>query len=327
MHVLTSSRWQYRAIGLVMAFTISGCMPSANSTGAQPVTLKIGVPGAGTNPYGLAFVARDQGILAKYNIQAEITEYQGAGPQQEALASGDADIINFIPSSVALAVSKGVKEKIVATWQYSPNGWHMLTAANSSIRSPRDLQGKKVGISGKGTATDMFALWYAQQHGVQVETIPIGGAQAVYAAMLSGQVDASINSTPLSLRGLAAGEVRSLFDYGKEMPPNSFDVVVASDAIIDRQPQAVSNYLKALFEAVHYMKQNRDASIEFLVNYNKTDRASAERDFDAIIMTMPNSVEIKKEWLENALGLAALAGLKDLAPVEQIYTTKFVEQQ
>lgn len=315
------------------ALVSAGCRSAAPAGGsaspgarAQPVTLKIGVPSAGGDPYGVVYVAQKQGFLDKYNLKVDVTEYQGAGPEQEALASGGADIINFTPASVALGVKKGVKEKIVAMWQDKPVGWYLMTAAKSSIKSPQDLNGKKVGISGKGTATDEFSEWFAQQNNIKIQSVPLGGAQAVYSGVVSGNVDAGVVTAPLSEKGLSTGDLRSLADFGQVLPDISHDVLVASDAIIASHPEAVSNYLKALFEALRYLKQNRSYAIDFLTNYTKVDKATEQSVYDTVYKAMPDTPQINKEWITNDLALAKLVGITDVAPIEQFVTTQFVSQ-
>jgi NitT/TauT family transport system substrate-binding protein len=320
-------------LGLATALLTTGCRPAASTGHAaatparpQPVTLKIALPSVGSDPYAVVHLAQQQGFFDKYNLKLEITEYQGAGAEQEALSSGDADIINFNPTSIAQAVKKGVKEKIVAMWQDKPFGWYLLVPAKSSIKTAQDLNGKKVGISGKGTTTDEFSLWYAQKNGIKIQGIPLGGAQAVYEAMLSGNVDASVSSVPLSVRGLGMGEVRSLVDFGKELPDISHDVLAASDSIIASHPEAVSNYLKGLFEGVHYLQQNHDAAIDFLVQYTKTDKATEEAVYTAVYSALPKTPQVNKAWIEADLALAATIGITEVAPANQIVSTQFIDQ-
>lgn len=333
MHRAIRNRRQVLRLGLATTLAAAGCRTAAPATRSastparpQPVTLKIGLPGVATDPYGVVRVAEKLGYLDKYNLKVQVTEYQGAGPEQEALASGDADIINFNPTSIAQAVKKGVKEKIVAMWQDKPLGWHLLVAAKSSIKSPQDLNGKKVGISGKGTTTDEFSLWYAQKNGIKIQSIPLGGAQALYNGVLSGNVDAGVVSNPLSEKGLAAGEVRSLVDFGKELPDISHDVLAASDSIIASHPEAVSNYLKALFEALRYLKQHHDYAIDFLVQYTKADKATEESVYTAVYAAMPDTIQVNKAWIDADIALAATIGITDVAPVDQIVTTQFVDK-
>jgi len=133
-------------------------------------------------------------------------------------------------------------------------------------------------------------------------------------------------TAPLSERGLATGDLRSLANFGEVLPDISHDVLAASDSIIASHPEAVSNYLKALFEALRYVKQNRSYAIDFLVNYTKVDSATEERVYDTVYKAMPDNVQVNKAWIDADMALAATIGITNVAPVDQIVTTQFVDQ-
>ncbi len=121
--------------------------------------------------------AEELGYYKDNGVKVEVTAYRGGGAAQEALAAGAADMINFFPPGVALAVKKGIKEKIVGIGSSTPNGWHIVVMANSPYQAVKDLAGKKIGVTAKGSTTDFFALWAANRAGVSVETDP--GRRAV----------------------------------------------------------------------------------------------------------------------------------------------------
>ena len=115
-----------------------------------------------------------------------------APPRRKAMGAGAADIIAYFSPAVALAVSKGVKEKMVATVSAGHVGWNAIVKADSPIKTIQDLAGKKVGISAKATTSDVAALWIADKAGVKFQEIPLGAALAP--GLRSGQVDAVVFS-------------------------------------------------------------------------------------------------------------------------------------
>jgi NitT/TauT family transport system substrate-binding protein len=118
-------------------------------------------------------------------------------------------------------------------------------------------------------------------------------------------------------------EVRSVFDFGKEMPPNLPSVIVASDKIINENPDAVTRYLKTLFESVRYMKQTPDYCASFIAKHTNQDQAIAARACSSVIAGYSDDGKIQPEWLENSLGLAKLGGLTDIPPTAEFFTDKF----
>jgi NitT/TauT family transport system substrate-binding protein len=302
------------AIGVLLA-----CLTSANAQ----TTVKIGLAVPNFGAFAPVYAAEELGYYKEYGLTAEITAYRGGPAAQEALAAGAADIINFFPPGVALAVKKGIKEKIVGIGSAMPSGWAIVVMANSPFRTVADLAGKKIGITAKGSTTDFYALWAAKKAGVAIETIPVGAA-ALIPTLKSGQIDAAVLNPPLSFRLTIPGEGRSVADLDKDMEPTLPDVWVATQSLIDGNPKAVEGALRGIYKATAYMKKNRAYGIDYLRKFTgeKDDRV-VEREYDVVITARPTSAKIERAWIEASLALAALAGLTDLPPIADIFTDRF----
>ena len=317
---------------LVCLTLLAGCAPAAAP--AQPgggvaspppkeFSIKLGLVGQGVDLSAPQYAAQERGIWAKHGVNIEITEYNSGPAAQEALAGGSADVIHYFPPGAATAIGKGVKQKMVAADASRPSGWYIMVPAGSSIKTVQDLAGKKMGITAKGATTDYYALWVGDKNKVKFDSVPVG-FPALYPGLLAGTVDAAIIPPPLSFKGLQTGELRIIVDLGKEMPPNMPDVVVFSDDFISKNPDGVTAYLKAMFEGIRLMKQEKEYAITFLMKHTKQERSIAEQSYEQIIKDLSEDGSFTKEWLENSLSLAKLAGVSDLPPTDQLYTTKFV---
>ncbi len=243
---------------------------------ATEIPIKVGLIGVGSANYSYVYGAVDRGFFAKNGLKPDITDHNSGSAAQEALAAGEADIIHYFPPGIATAVSKGVKQKIIATDQFRPSEWHIGVAANSPVQKVEDLNGKKVGVTAKGSTTDFFALWLAQTKDIKLEIVPIGSA-ALYPSVIAGQIDSGVVTPPLVFTGLEKGEVRSVFHFGADMPPNLPSIIAASDKIINDNPEAVNRYLKSVFESLRYMKQNADYCTSFVAKHTNQDAGIATK--------------------------------------------------
>ena len=299
------------------------CMGSADAQ--EIVRLGLAVP---NNAGYVQFYAADAlGFYKDAGVKPEITIYRGGAASQEAMSAGAADLITYFGAGVGLAVSKGAKEKIVATVDSTPHGWHFLVLDKSPIKSLKELDGKKVGVATKAGTADMFALWIADTNGAKIQTIPVGGGGMV-PALQGGQVDAIAMFPGLSLKLYSTGEARSLFDFGRDMVPTMPDVLAASQDMMDKKPEVLKKTLGAVFKAVGHMKANRDWSLKFLKEFTqeKDDKVN-ELTYDAVVTQLSQDGTTRTEWLANSLGIAAKVwGLDDLKKVkpEDIYTNAFL---
>jgi NitT/TauT family transport system substrate-binding protein len=291
---------------------------------ADPVRIGFAVPDdVNVSP---AYAARQLGYYKEAKLDVELTNFRGGAAAQEALSAGAIDIITYFAPGVGLAVSKGAKEKMVATATADSVGWHILVGAKSPYQSMKDLDGKKVGISVKASTSDMFALWAADQAGVKIQTIPLGGG-GLLPGLKAGQVDAIVFSAVVSLRALTSGDARSILDLGKTMIPTISDVYVASQEMLDKRPQELRATLAAIYRALHYMRENRAWTVAFLKTYAKTDSDQiAGTLFDQVINGISSDGTIEQKWVEDSLHLAARAwDMPELAkvPAAPLFTNEF----
>ncbi|MGE0745346.1 MAG: ABC transporter substrate-binding protein [Rhodospirillales bacterium] len=307
------------AVGTALVALATGGVASA----ADKLRVALAVPGF--TPYAPVYAAQDLGIYKAKNLDVELTVYRGGPAAQEAVAAGAADILSFFPPGVALAIKKGVKEKIVAgAASVTPQGWHILVKADSPIKSLKDLAGKKIGITAKGATSDFYALWAGKMSGGEIQTIPLGGA-GILPALKASQIDAAALWPNLSYRLIEGKEGRSLVDLGKEMPPNLPEVWVATDAMIAEKPDLVKRFLESIMKATAHMQKDEAYGVGYVKKYaEEKDDKVAKMAYDAIIKTARTDGKVEVEWLKNAYQLANLAGIADLPPIEQIWTDKFL---
>jgi ABC-type nitrate/sulfonate/bicarbonate transport system substrate-binding protein len=315
---------RHKIVQAVVAATIVTL--SGAATSAQEL-VRIGLAVPHNAAYVQFYAADTLGFYKDAGVKAELTIYRGGAASQEALSAGAADIITYFGAGVALAVSKGAKEKIVAAIDPTPHGWQFLVLANSPIKTLKDLDGKKVGVATKAGTADMFALWIADQAGARIQTIPVGGGGMV-PALRAGQVDAIAMFPGLSLQLVATGEARSLMDIGKEMEPTLPDVIVASQEMMDKRPQAVRGTLAALYKAVGHLRGNRDWALKYLKDFTqeKDDKVNV-LTYEQVVVPLSQDGMIKPEWISNSVNIAAKVwGLDDLRKVkpQDIYTNAFL---
>jgi NitT/TauT family transport system substrate-binding protein len=293
---------------------------------AEPV--RIAFP-ADSVDFAPAYVAQKIGLFRKSNIEAQLTVFRGGAAVQEAMNAGAADLMSYFGPAVALAVSKGAKEKFVMAVLPGAAGWNCIVKAASPIKSVKDLDGKKVGISSKASTSDMAALWMAERAGINVQQIPLGAGLAP--GLRSGQVDAIVFSALTTQREILSGHARLLLDIGKEMPPTLANGYVASQAMIEKRPAELRATIAALLEAAAYMRANRQWTLDFLKEFAKSDNAALnELLYKQVVEQLSADGRIDPAWIETGIKLAARAwDAPELAAVDvhTLYTNEFLPKQ
>jgi NitT/TauT family transport system substrate-binding protein len=193
---------------------------------------------------------------------------------------------------------------------------------DSKITSVADLEGKKVGITAAGSASDILARWTLQDRKVKFTQVALGGGGLV-PNLLSGNVEAVVLYSPLSFQVMQQKQARQLIDYAASVPQHLSGLWIATDKYIKEKPLLVQKAMNALFGGVIFLKEHRDEAIKLIAEIDEIQPKVAAAELDGNISKLSTTGEMSAEWLSRALDLARLVGMNDLAPVEEIYTTSF----
>lgn len=313
-----SAKFKLAAV-LALALPVFALVHSARAADTVRVGLAAVYPA-----YAIPYAANELGFYKEKNLDVQITQFRGGPATQEALASGAIDISTIAPGAAALAIAKGVQEKIVAlSVPPTPQGWYILVPTASSIKSMAELKGKTVGVTQKGSLTDFWVQQAAAKAGITVQTIPLG-ASAVMPALKAKQVDAAILWPIFSYKGLADGDFRSIDDIGATMEPSISEGWAASNELIQNRPAVLRRWLEANAKAIVYLQSHENWAIEFLKHYFD------EKDDDVIKLVLDNFIRrinpdgvMKPEWMKASLDLAASAGMETKLTADQIFSTAF----
>jgi len=264
------------------------------------------------------------GYYKERNLHVEITQFRGGPATQEALSAGSIDISTIAPAPAALAIAKGVQEKIVAlSVPPTPAGWFIMVPSASPIKTMADLNGKTVGVTQKASLTDMWVLRAAKQAGITVTTVPLG-APGVMPGLKAKQVDAALMWPLFSYQGVVDGEFRTIDDLGATMEPSIPEGWAVSAAMIDNHPDVLRRWLEANAKALIYMQSHEAWSEDFLKKYTEeSDDRVAKLAYDNFIKKIPADGVMKPAWMQASLDLATAAGITGLPPADKIFTTAF----
>ena len=286
--------------------------------------IRIGVPTKTYWPTIIAETAIRQKLFDKEGIKAELTIYRSGAEGFEAVAAGAADLILNSSSSVAAGLNKGVNVRCVANGANGYYGWYLVVKSDSPITKVAELAGKKVGITSAGSGTDILARWTIAEHKIDFTRVPLGGGGLV-PNLLTGNIDATVLYSPLTYKMIDEKVARPLIDYGAAVPAHSNSAWIASDKIIKERPQVVQKAINALYGGLAFLtaEANRAAAVKLIAEIDEIPEAIAARELDGNIKHLSRTGEMQLDWMERALDMARLIGMKDLAPAKDIFITQF----
>lgn len=316
---LAAARQATRGVSLACA---AATLTFAGATAHAAETVRFALPTQSWWPTTIVEAADRLKLFAKEGIKPEVTIYKGGGPAFEAIAAKAADVTINPVYLVALGIPKGIQSKVVATGSVVFSGWHLMVRKDSTIQSPSDLEGKKIGITANGSGTDFLALWTANTHKVSFSRIPVGGG-GLTPNLMTKNVDAAVVYSPVSFELMTKGTGRSLINYGKAVEPNLNAAWIATDEMIQSRPQAVQGVLNAIYGAVKYMQNNRDYAVRLIAEINGLTDEVAAMEYEESIMTLSKDGAVSADSVQNNLDYGVMGGLTGLAPAAETFTTQF----
>src|SRR5262252_7125381 len=281
-------------------------------------TIRIGCPTKTYFPTILATVAKEKGLFEKEGLRPEITIYRGGGETFEAIAAGSADIGTVAVPLVATSRKRGVLVKIVGGSGDEWSGWILGVKTSSPVKAPKELDGKKVGITSAGSGTDTLALWAQAEHKATFQRVPVGGGGLV-PNLLNDNLAAAVIYSPLSYQVVSEGRARILIDFATAMPPNLIGGWTATEKNITERRAFILKGLNALYGALEYMRNNPDYAIKTIATNNELSPEIAKMEFEKTFLRLSRDGQTKLPSVEKALELAAASGVKDMAPAAELF--------
>jgi sulfonate transport system substrate-binding protein len=162
--------------------------------------ITIAVGGAGCLCYLPTMLAQQLGEYDKAGVSVELINFKGGSQALTAVLGGSADVVSgYFDHCVNLAAKNQPLQAFVVYDRYPGFALVVSPQNTGTIASPKDLAGKKVGVSAPGSSTDFFLKYLLSKSGVDpnsVGVVGIGLEASAVAAMEQGSVDAAIMLDP-----------------------------------------------------------------------------------------------------------------------------------
>jgi NitT/TauT family transport system substrate-binding protein len=221
------------------------------------------------------WIAKEKGFFEKNRLDVQVLLIESGTTSIQALVAGETQIAQL---SGGVILSSGLAGSDVVCISGLENLSAFSLIAQKEIKSAEQLKGKRLAISRFGSASDLAARLILQKLGLNpdkdVTLLQVGGTSTRLAAITKGAVESTVITPEFYILARKAG-VTTLADPLSakiDFPQNS---IATSRSFLKSHPETVSQYLKAIIEATHYFKNNRDESVRILSKYLKIDDKEA----------------------------------------------------
>ena len=228
------------------------------------------------------WIARREGIFAKYNLDVEMVLMQGASAYMPAMANGNIQILYGGGTAVSRAIAtRDFDVMVIATeTRYVP----LRFMVNASIRSPADLKGKRIG-AGLAGLDEYATLLYLEKLGLvvgkDVQMIYLaGGIPSRVAAMKQGLID-GVAVNPPNEYDLEKAGYRELVNFLDLKMPYAGVPHTVTKTFRDRNRRVLEDYMTAHVAGMQLFRTNKQLAFKAIVELTRQkDPVILERTYD-----------------------------------------------
>jgi ABC-type nitrate/sulfonate/bicarbonate transport system substrate-binding protein len=240
-------------------------------------------------------LAANKGLFKDEGLDAEIFR-MGTRVASLAISSGELGYFTSIGASVQAAVA-GIPTRVVAS--YVPSLFALVS--RPEFKSVQQLKGKTIGVSVIGATPHMIARMIVKHFGLDPEKdvtfVNTGGPEGRLTKQYQGMTDATVVPVPVDLLGKKMGFIILARSYDILFHPEGGLIVNAKK--IKESRDEIKRVIKVGIRASRYIRENREGTIQFLMEWQKIDREIAAGAYESLV----NQVSVDGSLPEKGLRL------------------------
>lgn len=221
------------------------------------------------------FIAKDKGLFAKHNIDANLTLVTLNSNIPAAIMSKSLDLGSVSSTVLIQAVDGGLDLKVVQGATMLPNKNALMayvTRSDVPFAGVKSLEGKKISMPGLGASVDiLFQKWVSDQGGdpKKVNYIELSSSQATD-ALRAKSVEGSVIVEPFLTRASQSGIGKIVYRLTDGLPGPTLAIsYIAERGWIEKNKETLANVKAALAEAIEWAKANPAEARALLTAYLK----------------------------------------------------------
>jgi aliphatic sulfonates family ABC transporter substrate-binding protein len=210
----------------------------------------------------VSVIAVEKGFFDKQGITVKPMMFTSGPACTEAVVSGSADIATMGDTTAVISVARA-PVTIIASHGGGEHRHRIVVKADSPIRSPGDLMGKRVAVS-KGTSTYGGFLAWARAKKLDLSKVQVTDMKPedMGTALLSGAVDAAVASepTPSVMEEKGGRQLATLGGLGNNYPI----LLVAGNGFLRTHPESATRFVRAMNRAAEFVRSHPEETAQIM---------------------------------------------------------------
>ncbi|HTF93280.1 MAG TPA: ABC transporter substrate-binding protein [Verrucomicrobiae bacterium] len=235
-------------------------------------------------------LAQKRGFLKEEGIEAEIIRIAAAAGRA-ALASGEVDYSTGIGGTAIGGALSGIPIKVVACYVPAPV---LALVSRPEYKTVVSLKGKTVAILISGGVAHFAARQIAKHFGLdadkELKYLAVGAPDARFAALSQGLVEAAVLGPPLDFEARRQG--MNILARANDIFVFPETGLVTSVKKLQDKPDEIKRVIRAGIKANRYIRNNRDGTVQFLIEWLKLTRENAAATYDSVVKVYDDDINL-----------------------------------
>lgn len=215
------------------------------------------------------WAAKDFGFFDKYGLSMDLVMIPGSARGTQALLGGSTHYAQIDGTAVIAAIHQGADLVLIAG---SLNKFPFSLVTEKSIRQPKDLIGKKVGIVSLGGAHEVSLVLALREWNIPRQSVTLlasGPAANRLIALSTGALDATLLAPPET--GEAARMGLPTLAHMTDLKAAAFpmNLIATRRSFLEKNREAVKRFLQAYAEGTRQFMTDKDRGRAMLVQRMK----------------------------------------------------------
>ena len=244
---------------------------AAGQAFAADVKVRIGY--TAVSDFASVFVAKERGIFAKNGIDAELTLVAINSTLPAALVSRSLDVGGMTPPVLLQAVAADIKLTVISGVSATTDvlTFGAMARTGLSIKSAKDVEGKKVGVPGLGATLHILFVRWLKNQGADPKLVTfVETPFPVHADTLkAGTVDLVVTAQPNIDRIVNSAVGTMVVNLGADIKGRPGAYWVAASAWAQANPAVAKNFRESVREAGVQIDSNPTLTREDIGKYVK----------------------------------------------------------
>ncbi|NPV92799.1 MAG: aliphatic sulfonate ABC transporter substrate-binding protein [Firmicutes bacterium] len=203
----------------------------------------------------------------KDGIQVEFEKFLSGPPMIEAFAGGRLDFGSVGDQPLIQARANNIDIKAIASQTVGYKVLGLVVPNGSEIKSPKDLRGKKVGVT-VGSAAHQLLLLYLESNGLTANDIKLVNLQPpdIKTSLTAKQIDATVLWEPW-ISTIEIENIGHQISDASGLKLNT-GVIIASNDFGKKYPDIVKRFLTVYKKSEQFIKENPNQAAQLIAKGN-----------------------------------------------------------